>query len=369
MKNPFQDHVVGIPVSSVSYTVEESAGKTTLSETATSYFLSTPSKECPISKQNRVDTLKEWINKLGKKSDDFMHGVREHVRLGPKVSATVKGKSRLGSKILQEGGMEKLFKQIFNVRVGEKLSNASQCYLSTTAGPIAGLLFISTERIAFYSERSLKCTLATGELIRTHYKVMIPLKKIKGANQSENMKKPTQKYIQVSIDDAKWKTILISKKQEIQLECLTVKQTKSCPAISPVSFKTTDDRNSSCPDYFRWIHEDLRPWKIKGITKEMVERAKSGADFRLVIVKGRVYIEQYRKSFQTRDLFTWWGILQLLRKYPGRLPDLDLMFHCDDWPVIRVSDYQQPKAIAPPRLFQYCGNDWSLGMVFPDWSF
>ncbi|KAJ4962228.1 hypothetical protein NE237_022167 [Protea cynaroides] len=101
----------------------------------------------------------------------------------------------------------------------------------------------------------------------------------------------------------------------------------------------------------------------------MVERAKSGADFRLVIVKGRVYIEQYRKSFQTRDLFTWWGILHLLKKYPGRLPDLDLMFHCDDWPVIRVNDYQQPKAIAPPQLFQYYGNDWSLGMVFPDWSF
>ncbi|KAJ4953727.1 hypothetical protein NE237_030559 [Protea cynaroides] len=176
-------------------------------------------------------------------------------------------------------------------------------------------------------------------------------------------------WIDTSIDGAKWKTILNSKKQEIQLECSTIKQTKSCPAISPVSFKITDDRNSSCPDYFRWIHEDLRPWKTTGITKEMVERAKSGADFRLVIVKGRVYIEQYRKSFQTRDLFTWWGILQLLRKYPGRLPDLDLMFHCGDRPVIRASDYQQPKATPPPPLFQYCGNDGSLGMVFPDWSF
>ncbi|KAJ4973387.1 hypothetical protein NE237_006561 [Protea cynaroides] len=193
MKSPFQDHVVGIPVGSVSYTVEESAGKTaSLSETATPYFLSTPSNECPISKQNREDTLIEWIHKLGKKLMISRMGFASMViRLGPKASATLKGKLMLASKILQQGSMEKLFKQIFNVRAGEKLLNASQCYLSTTAGPIAGLLFISTERIAFYSESSLKFTLPTGELIRT------PDKKIKGANQSENVKKPTQKYIQV----------------------------------------------------------------------------------------------------------------------------------------------------------------------------
>ncbi|KAJ4973884.1 hypothetical protein NE237_007058 [Protea cynaroides] len=182
-----------IPVSSVSFTVEDSVGKTTVSETATSYFLSTPSKESPISKQNRVKTPIKWINKVGKKADDF----KQHVKLGSKVSATVKGKLRLGARIFQEGGLEKLFKQIFNVRAGEKLLNAFQCYLSTTVGPVAGLLFISTERLAFCSERSLTFTLPTGEQIRTPYKVMIPLKKIKVANQSENVNKPSQKYIQV----------------------------------------------------------------------------------------------------------------------------------------------------------------------------
>ncbi|XP_042501075.1 GEM-like protein 7 [Macadamia integrifolia] len=198
MKNQFPDHVIGIPVNSVSYSVEKSGEKhTTVSETASPYFISTPSKESPRSKQYRVDTLIEWINKLGKKADSFTHGVREHVRLGTKVSTTVKGKLRLGTKILQEGGVEKLFKQIFNVREGEKLLNAFQCYLSTTAGPIAGILFISTENVAFCSERSLSFTLSTQELIKTPYKVMIPLMKIKGANQSENVKNPNQKYIQV----------------------------------------------------------------------------------------------------------------------------------------------------------------------------
>ena len=92
------------------------------------------------------------------------------VRLGPKFSETVKGKLSLGARILQVGGVKRVFKQIFGVE-GEKLLKASQCYLSTTGGPIAGLLFISSQRIAFCSDRSIKFSSPNGELIRIHYKV------------------------------------------------------------------------------------------------------------------------------------------------------------------------------------------------------
>ncbi|KAJ4955215.1 hypothetical protein NE237_011998 [Protea cynaroides] len=148
-------------------------------------------------------------------------------------------------------------------------------------------------------------------------------------------------------------------------------ETKRCPAtVSPVKFETTEnDHNVSCPEYFRWIHEDLKPWKVTGITRDMMMKAKKNASFRLVIVKGRVYIKKYKQAFQTRDLFTWWGIVQLLRKYPGRLPDLDLMFNCDDRPAIKSSDYPKPNATVPPPLFHYCGTSWSSAIVFPDWSF
>lgn len=124
------------------------------------------------------------------------------MRLAPKISETVKGKLSLGARILQMGGVEKIYKQLFNVKDGEKLLKASQCYLYTTAGPIAGLLFISTEKVAFCSERSIKITSPNGELLRLHYKVMIPLRKIKRVNQSENTKKPSQKYMQIiTVDD------------------------------------------------------------------------------------------------------------------------------------------------------------------------
>lgn len=94
------------------------------------------------------------------------------VRIGPKLTETVKGKLKLGARILQVGGMEKVFKQKFSVREGENLLKASKCYISTTAGPIAGFLFISTDKIAFCSERSIKISSPSGEFIIIYYKVV-----------------------------------------------------------------------------------------------------------------------------------------------------------------------------------------------------
>uniref|UniRef100_A0A5B7ASI6 Putative glycosyltransferase n=1 Tax=Davidia involucrata TaxID=16924 RepID=A0A5B7ASI6_DAVIN len=164
------------------------------------------------------------------------------------------------------------------------------------------------------------------------------------------------------------------RKIEIPLNCSASNLTRTCPAnYYPKKFHLEDQDRSSehptCPDYFRWIHEDLRPWRDTGITRDTVERARRTANFRLVIVKGRAYVETYQKAFQTRDVFTLWGILQLLRRYPGKVPDLDLMFDCVDWPVIIARNYRGPNATAPPPLFRYCGDDATLDIVFPDWSF
>lgn len=167
-------------------------------------------------------------------------------------------------------------------------------------------------------------------------------------------------------------------KVEYPLNCTAAgshTHTKSCPGTYPTSYAYAPEEDndatspSTCPEYFRWIHEDLRPWARTGITREMVERARKTANFRLVIVKGKAYVETYTKAFQSRDTFTLWGILQLLRRYPGRIPDLDLMFDCVDWPVVLRNAYCAPDAPAPPPLFRYCANDQTYDIVFPDWSF
>ncbi|KAF9600031.1 hypothetical protein IFM89_002504 [Coptis chinensis] len=153
------------------------------------------------------------------------------------------------------------------------------------------------------------------------------------------------------------------------LNCATTNQTQTCPENLALVDQEPQSPSLMCPDYFRWMHEDLRPWKETGITMEMVESARTTANFRLVILNGKAFVEIYSKAFQTRDVFTLWGILQLLKLYPKKLPDLDLMFDCDDTPIIFKDSYTRPNATVPPPLFRYCGDDATLDIVFPDWSF
>lgn len=168
--------------------------------------------------------------------------------------------------------------------------------------------------------------------------------------------------------------------KEFPLHCSLGNATRLCPANyypSNYSRENPDPSSSTeqptCPDYFRLIHEDLLPWRESGITEEMVRMANRTANFRLVIVDGKAYLETYQKSFQSRDTFTVWGILQLLRRYPGQIPDLDLMFDCVDWPVVNKKDYCSPEPNAtvpgPPPLFRYCGDNTTLDIVFPDWTY
>ncbi|GAB2302171.1 hypothetical protein Dimus_036188 [Dionaea muscipula] len=103
----------------------------------------------------------------------------------------------------------------------------------------------------------------------------------------------------------------------------------------------------------------------------MVEEAKKYAHFRLVIVNGTAYVKQYEKAYKTRDVLTLWGVLQLLKLYPGRLPNVDLMFQCHDWPSIGKDEYRRGEkdvVQAPPPLFHYCGSESTFDIVFPDWS-
>ena len=144
------------------------------------------------------------------------------------------------------------------------------------------------------------------------------------------------------------------KKQEFPLKCTKGNETQTCPInYYPTTTTHNPDRpisssNETCPSYFRWIHEDLRHWKHTGITRDMVERARKTAHFRLVIVDGKAYVEKYRQSIQTRDMFSLWGILQLLRLYPGRLPDLELMFDCDDRPVVQSRSEEHTSELQSP---------------------
>ncbi|XP_062197863.1 uncharacterized protein LOC133900672 [Phragmites australis] len=151
----------------------------------------------------------------------------------------------------------------------------------------------------------------------------------------------------------------------------TCRRAATSPSPSPSSSPSVPlplAPSSTCPEYFRHIHKDLSPWRETGITRQAVERARHWAFFRLVVVDGRAYVVKYRRAFQTRDVFTQWGILQLLARYPGRVPDLDIMFFCGDIPQVRAAGFPNPST-APP-LFGYCKDGAeALDILFPDWTF
>ncbi|KQK03373.2 O-glucosyltransferase rumi [Brachypodium distachyon] len=125
-----------------------------------------------------------------------------------------------------------------------------------------------------------------------------------------------------------------------------------------------------CPVYFRHIHTDLDPWRSTGITRDTLERAMPHAEFRLTVVSGRAYVQNLRPSYQTRDVFTQWGVLQLLARFPGRVPDVDIMFSAGDVAQVLSADYYNTTTHPPPPLFRYCKEEkLEAAIVFPDWSF
>ncbi|KAI3728608.1 hypothetical protein L6452_17246 [Arctium lappa] len=133
---------------------------------------------------------------------NFAVPIKNHVSLVAKLIEVVKHKLSYGAKILPLGREAKIFRKFFSTRDSEKLLHASQCYIYTTAGAIAGILFMSTERVGFCSDRFLQTYSTTGELLKFQYKVSIPLGKIKGVGESMNMKRPSNKYVElVTMDD------------------------------------------------------------------------------------------------------------------------------------------------------------------------
>lgn len=144
----------------------------------------------------------------------------------------------------------------------------------------------------------------------------------------------------------------------------------ACPRVESGrgQFKDPFDQDATtvCPEYFRWIHEDLVPWK-NGISRQLLESARPlGASFRVVIKDGRLYIDPYGNCYQTRAIFSLWGFVQLLKFYQGLVPDVELVFGCGDRPEVSKKDFE---GRLPPPVFRYCTTREHFDIPFPDWSF
>lgn len=77
------------------------------------------------------------------------------MKTAPSFADAAMGRIAQGTKVLAEGGYEKIFRQTFDTVPEETLVDSFACYLSTSAGPVMGVVYISTAKLAFCSDSPL----------------------------------------------------------------------------------------------------------------------------------------------------------------------------------------------------------------------
>ncbi|TKY58702.1 GLABRA2 expression modulator [Spatholobus suberectus] len=150
------------------------------------------------------NVLGRWGRKVGdatKKAENLAGNTWQHLKTSPSFAEAAMGRIAQGTKVLAEGGYEKIFLNTFETVPEELLQNSFACYLSTSAGPVMGVLYISTAKIAYCSDNPISYK-TDNQMEWSYYKVVIPLHELKAVNPSSNTTNPAEKYIQVmSVDN------------------------------------------------------------------------------------------------------------------------------------------------------------------------
>ncbi|XP_047312897.1 GLABRA2 expression modulator-like [Impatiens glandulifera] len=154
--------------------------------------------------------LLRWGNNVKeatKKAEDLAGNTWQHLKTSPSVTDAALGRIAQGAKVLAEGGYDKIFRQTFETSPDEDLQNSFVCYLSTSAGPVMGVLYLSTSKLAYCSDTPMPFKSST-DLDNTntntqwsYYKVIIPLEQLKSVHPSSNGSNRAEKYIQVLSTD------------------------------------------------------------------------------------------------------------------------------------------------------------------------
>jgi len=162
----------------------------------------------PTPAKNTLDSVKDVLGKWGKKAaeatkkaEDLAGNMWQHLKTGPSFADAAVGRIAQGTKVLAEGGYEKIFRQTFETVPEEQLLKTYACYLSTSAGPVMGVLYLSSAKLAFCSDNPL--SYQTGDHTQwSYYKVVIPLHQLRAVNPSTSKVNPSEKFIQIiSVDN------------------------------------------------------------------------------------------------------------------------------------------------------------------------
>ncbi|CAL0314103.1 unnamed protein product [Lupinus luteus] len=167
------------------------------------FYYSFSSTASSSSVSEKVDIVKNvlgrWGRKVGeatRKAETLAGNTWQHLKTNPSFAEAAMGRIAQGTKVLAEGGYEKIFLRTFDTVSGEHLQNSFACYLSTSAGPVMGVVYISTAKLAYCSDNPLSYK-TDDQTEWSYYKVVIPLHQLKAVNPSSSRVNPAEKYIQV----------------------------------------------------------------------------------------------------------------------------------------------------------------------------
>ncbi|KAL9257012.1 GEM-like protein [Drosera capensis] len=132
---------------------------------------------------------------LGTKVIDWL--IRLHMGDERFQSKAACGQVKLAAKAVSKGGFRSIFKQNLATEPNEKLRKTFSCYLSATAGPVAGTLYLSTVRIGFHSDSPLSIADPSGQEAWCNYQVMIPWEKMSSVNPVTNNENPQERFIEM----------------------------------------------------------------------------------------------------------------------------------------------------------------------------
>ncbi|KAJ6811885.1 GEM-like protein 1 [Iris pallida] len=106
-----------------------------------------PPSSAPASDHKSVTWSRDLLNEIPPEESKM--------KTGPTVAEAAMGRLAQGTKVIAEGGYEKILRQIFDIIPEEELKNTYACYLSTSAGPVMGVLYLPTAKLTFFSDNPL----------------------------------------------------------------------------------------------------------------------------------------------------------------------------------------------------------------------
>ncbi|EXC09733.1 hypothetical protein L484_019831 [Morus notabilis] len=142
--------------------VSESTYNITSSDGSNPYVASSPANSSSFSFNETVSSVRNVLGRWGKRvgeatkeAEDLARNTWQHLKTGPSFADAALGRIAQGTKVLAEGGHEKIFRKTFETVPEEQLQNSFACYLSTSAGPVMGILYVSTAKLAYCSDDPL----------------------------------------------------------------------------------------------------------------------------------------------------------------------------------------------------------------------